>query len=76
VKPNNNYSNSFITMKQCYAFKLQQRIKEGKTILRCGRLLQQYIVDAFVSIEEQRLDYIRKHQNDLSLKIIMKSNRH
>jgi hypothetical protein len=35
-----------ITMIDYYAFRLQERDNEASTILRCGRLVQQYIVDA------------------------------
>jgi len=34
-------------------------------IHRCGRLFQQYIVDACVKIEQSRLKYIRFNQNNL-----------
>lgn len=34
-------------------------------MLGCGRLLQQYIVDMYVKMETQRLDYARHHQSEL-----------
>ncbi len=40
-----------ITMNNYYAFRLQERDNEASTILRCGRLVQQYIVDAYAAIE-------------------------
>jgi hypothetical protein len=40
-----------ITMNDYYAFHLQERDNEASTILRCGRLVQQYIVDAYATIE-------------------------
>jgi hypothetical protein len=40
-----------ITMNDYYAFRLQEIDNEASTILRCGRLLQQYIVDAYAAIE-------------------------
>ena len=49
-------------MREYYAYKLQQRAEEGKTLIRGGRLYQQYIVDAFTSIEQDRLQWLRKNQ--------------
>jgi hypothetical protein len=40
-----------IIMNDYYAFRLQERDNEASTILHCGRLLQQYIVDAYATIE-------------------------
>ncbi|GJS80299.1 DNA helicase PIF1, ATP-dependent [Tanacetum coccineum] len=37
----------------------------GTTLLRGGRLFQQYLVDAFTSIEEQRLKWTRNNQDTL-----------
>jgi len=33
--------------------------------LRCGRLVQQYIVDAYAAIEQSRLNYLRRNQKKL-----------
>ena len=49
-------------MRLFYAFQLQQ---QGNTLFRSGRLLQQFIVDIYASIEEDRLDYIKPNQNNL-----------
>jgi hypothetical protein len=54
-----------ITMNDYYAFRLQERDNEASTILRCGRLLQQYIVDVYVAIEQSRLNYLRRNQKKL-----------
>ncbi|PKA57403.1 hypothetical protein AXF42_Ash013591 [Apostasia shenzhenica] len=48
---NNNAKYKKITMKDFYAFRLQQRHEEGTTLLRSGRLFQQFCVDAFASVE-------------------------
>ncbi|XP_074323218.1 uncharacterized protein LOC141660158 [Apium graveolens] len=40
-----------LTMCQYYCFRLQQRASEGHTLILAGRLLQQYIVDAYIAIE-------------------------
>uniref|UniRef100_A0A803NJP1 ATP-dependent DNA helicase n=1 Tax=Cannabis sativa TaxID=3483 RepID=A0A803NJP1_CANSA len=54
-----------LTMLQYYSFRFQQRLNEGHTLLRAGRLLQQYIVDSYMAIEEERFHYVRKYQNKL-----------
>ncbi|KAK1399075.1 hypothetical protein POM88_008938 [Heracleum sosnowskyi] len=54
-----------LTMCQYYCFRLQQRLNEGRTLLRAGRLLQQYIVDAYMAVEQERFRWIRTHQNEL-----------
>ena len=48
----------FVIKRQYYCFRSQQRSNEGHTLLRACRLLQQYIVDAYMSIEEGRFRWI------------------
>ncbi|KVI00875.1 Helitron helicase-like domain-containing protein, partial [Cynara cardunculus var. scolymus] len=54
----------FVTIRQYYCFRLQQRSNEGHTLLRAGRLLQQYIVDAYMTIKG-RFRWIRNNQDQL-----------
>jgi len=51
-------------MLQFYAYILQHRINE-EWILRAGRLLRQFIVDAYACIEQNRLKFIRENQRQL-----------
>ena len=53
---------SSLTQKQYYTYRLQIRDDTMKCFLRGGRLLQQYIVDAFSSMEESRLLWMRNNQ--------------
>jgi hypothetical protein len=53
-----------VTMLQFYAYILQHRISE-EWILRAGRLLQQFIVDAYACIEQNYLKFIRENQRQL-----------
>ena len=55
----------FVTMKEYYAYVIQQRNNQGTTLLRGGRLFQQFLVDAYTSIEEQRLKWTRSNQDNL-----------
>ena len=53
---------SRLTQKQYYTYRLQIRNDTMECLLRGGRLLQQYIVDAFSSMEESRLLWMRNNQ--------------
>lgn len=39
-------------MREWYAWKIQQKLDEGRTIVRAGRLFQPFLVDAYACIEE------------------------
>jgi hypothetical protein len=54
-----------VTMREYYAYRLQQRSHEGTTLLLGGRLFQQFIVDAYTCIEEERLRWVRTNQKKL-----------
>ncbi|XP_071688512.1 uncharacterized protein [Rutidosis leptorrhynchoides] len=54
-------------MREFYCYRIQHRKNEGTTLLRGGRLFQQYLVDSFTAVEEQRLKWVRAHQNDLRI---------
>ncbi|CAN1778537.1 ATP-dependent DNA helicase PIF1 [Linum perenne] len=55
----------YVTQREYYAFRLQHRQNEGTTLLRGGKALQHYIVDAFSTIDQNRLIYLRNHQKEL-----------
>nr|GEW49848.1 DNA helicase PIF1, ATP-dependent [Tanacetum cinerariifolium] len=43
----------------------RRRSTEGTTLLRGGKLFQQYLVDAFTAVEEQRLKWTQNNQDTL-----------
>ena len=45
-------STSKISMPAFYCYQLQQRLNRGNTLFTSERLFQQYIVDAYASVEE------------------------
>nr|GEZ90941.1 ATP-dependent DNA helicase PIF1 [Tanacetum cinerariifolium] len=47
----------YVAMKEYYAYIIQQQQNQGTTLSRGGRLFQQYLVNAFTAIEEQRLNW-------------------
>ena len=54
-----------VTMREYYAYRIQHRRNGGQTILCGGRLFQQFIVDAYTAIEEERLRFVCKKQPQL-----------
>ncbi|XP_024009422.1 uncharacterized protein LOC112084504 [Eutrema salsugineum] len=54
-----------ITMREFFAFWVQERFGESPTIVMSGRLYQQFLVDAFTMIESNRLRFISMNQQKL-----------
>ncbi|XP_059442016.1 uncharacterized protein LOC132174366 [Corylus avellana] len=48
-------TNNYVTMREYYAFRLQERQGEGNTLIYGSRLFQQFVVDAYTCIEGMRL---------------------
>nr|GMD04580.1 uncharacterized protein LOC109176597 [Ipomoea batatas] len=53
---------SSISCREYYAYKFQVRARDNSMLLHTGRLFQQFIVDIYIKVETQRLDYFRKKQ--------------
>ncbi|XP_074351616.1 uncharacterized protein LOC141690740 [Apium graveolens] len=60
-----NKQREMISQKEYYSYKFQVRTNEGITPRLGGRLYQQYIVDAFSTIEQARLWWFRTNQTTL-----------
>ncbi|CAA7035449.1 unnamed protein product [Microthlaspi erraticum] len=54
-----------ITMREFFAYRIQQRHGESPIIVMCGRLYRQFLVDAYTMIESNRLRYIWLNQKNL-----------
>lgn len=54
-----------MTMKAFYAYQLHDRFNHFNLLSRGGRLFQQYVVTAYCSIEQNRMDFVRTHQADI-----------
>nr|XP_043629717.1 uncharacterized protein LOC122601004 [Erigeron canadensis] len=52
-----------LTMNMFYNYQLHDRLNLYTLLLRGGRLFQQYLVDAYVCMEHDRLDYYRYNQS-------------
>ncbi|XP_075107418.1 uncharacterized protein LOC107819940 isoform X1 [Nicotiana tabacum] len=46
-----------VSCREYYCYKFQIREDEKNEVLHCGRLFQQFIVDVFIKLETQRLDF-------------------
>ena len=55
----NTRRREYITKREYFVYQLQTRLAEGMVIARSKRLLHQYIVDAYTSIEQERLRWFR-----------------
>ncbi|GKC58357.1 DNA helicase, partial [Tanacetum coccineum] len=54
-----------LTMKACYSYMLHDHVNSFNYLSKTERLSQQYIVTAFCAVEQNRIDFIREHQNDI-----------
>ncbi|GJS36348.1 DNA helicase [Tanacetum coccineum] len=54
-----------VTMLAYYRYQLHFRLQQYDLIFKGGRLFQQYVVGVFCVVEQNRLDFIRKKQNDI-----------
>ncbi|GJS51633.1 DNA helicase [Tanacetum coccineum] len=54
-----------LSMLAFYSYQLHDRANCYNYLSRTGRLFQQYVVTAFCAIEQNRIDYVREHQNDI-----------
>ncbi|KAF8110942.1 hypothetical protein N665_0077s0005 [Sinapis alba] len=55
----------YLTIRQYYAYQIHTRLKEGMTLIKGGRLLHQYVVDIYTTIEEDRLRSASNNQHVL-----------
>ncbi|XP_010419309.1 PREDICTED: uncharacterized protein LOC104705014 [Camelina sativa] len=55
----------FVTMLEFYSYQIQTRLSQGTTLIRSGRLLQQYVVDAYIAIKQERLGWHARNQKTL-----------
>ncbi|KAL3513655.1 hypothetical protein ACH5RR_026372 [Cinchona calisaya] len=55
----------FVSMREYYAYRVQNRLNEVQTSVSAGNVFQQYIVDAFVAIKENNLNWVRANQEKI-----------
>nr|XP_011463708.1 PREDICTED: uncharacterized protein LOC101292992 [Fragaria vesca subsp. vesca] len=57
--------NMKLTMIKFVCYQIHDRQNDSSTLLKGGRLFQQYLVDAYATVEEDRLDFVRTHQGNV-----------
>ncbi|XP_035835800.1 uncharacterized protein LOC110888241 [Helianthus annuus] len=60
-----NSKRPMCTMREFFAYRLQDRVDKFSLIHNAKRLFQQFVVDAYTMIESERLFYIRRQQTHL-----------
>ncbi|CAN1164822.1 hypothetical protein LINPERHAP2_LOCUS25791 [Linum perenne] len=63
-----------VTQREYYCFRIQYRNAEGSTLIRGGKTLQHYCIDAFTTVEQNRLTYLRNNQKTLRSEIYSSKN--
>src|SRR5271170_4497433 len=58
-----------VTQRCYHAYRLQQRPGEQPLLLWGGNLFQQYVVDAWASVEQSNLNWVRHHQKELHAEV-------
>jgi hypothetical protein len=54
-----------VSLREFVAYRLQERDIESSVIFQGRRLFQQFIVDLYSMVENQRLSYVRKNQSQI-----------
>ncbi|CAH1416419.1 unnamed protein product [Lactuca virosa] len=54
-----------VSLREYYCFRLHSRKSEGKTLHKSGRLFHTYVVDAYVVVLENNIDWYRRNQNTI-----------
>ncbi|XP_035842029.1 uncharacterized protein LOC110923677 [Helianthus annuus] len=65
LNPDTNSKRPMCTMREFFAYRLQDRVDKFSLIHNAKRLFQQFVVDAYTMIESERLFYIRRQQTHL-----------
>jgi Helitron helicase-like domain at N-terminus len=55
----------FMSQMEFFKYRLHPRQNESSHIFKAGRLFQEFIVDAWASAEQSRLNWIRTHQQEI-----------
>ncbi|XP_026416808.1 uncharacterized protein LOC113312262 [Papaver somniferum] len=61
----NTYTNTKLSQMEYYSYRIFERRSEYSTILRAGKLFQEFLVDAWAATEQSKLAWLRFHQPTL-----------
>ncbi|XP_004252145.2 uncharacterized protein [Solanum lycopersicum] len=65
-----NSKRDAVSVREYYCYKLQMRNDDKDEILHIGRLLQQYVVDAYITLETPILDFVSFNQDLFRMSIL------
>ncbi|XP_022003820.2 uncharacterized protein LOC110901291 [Helianthus annuus] len=65
VTPSSDSKRPMCTMREFFAYRIQDRVNTFSLLHNAKRLFQQFVVDAYTMIESERLFYIRRQQTHL-----------
>ena len=65
----NRHTTMRLTQMQFYSYRLFERPTEYSSILRAGKLFQEFLVDAWAATEQNRLTYFRLNQRKLRVEL-------
>ena len=65
LSSNENLNSHRVSQSHYYAYCLHSRPNEFSTILHGGQLFQEFLVDKFASIDQNRLQYLRMNQDKI-----------
>nr|GEW27324.1 DNA helicase [Tanacetum cinerariifolium] len=65
-----------MSMNMYYSYQIHDRLNHYNLLLRGGKLFQQYVVTAYCTIEQSRLDHIRQKQDDIRSEYLSGSPRY
>ena len=61
--PPNQRKCKFLAQREYYAYRLHTRQGEADTLFHGGKLFQQFVVDAWAAVDQNRLNFLRKNQD-------------
>lgn len=64
-----------LSIREWFAYRMQQRDSETSLILKAGRLYQQFLVDAYTMVENERLTFHRLNQKKLRIATVSNLNK-
>jgi hypothetical protein len=64
LHPKGNWQAKWEKISMWKIYQIQERYNRSDTLLKGGRLFQQFLVNCYATVKEDQLDYIRKNQKN------------
>lgn len=69
LDPDNQRQRKRLDQRVFHRYHLHPRPNQYNVIFRCGRLFQQYVVDAWAVGDQNKLNWVREHQSELRAEV-------